>query len=104
MGRLLNALGWWFARQVLNLRYRVRVVAPDSLQTLRGPALIMPNHPGYIDPALVLSHVRLGQPVRPVVRTTMYRRPYLYPLMRLVQALEVPDLSEQSLSRGTGRW
>ncbi len=28
----------------------------------------------------------------------MYRLPYLYPLMRLVQALEVPDLSEQSLS------
>ncbi len=89
--------GGWPAR-FSNLRYRVRVVAPESLRDVRGPALIMPNHPGYIDPALVLSHVHLSQPVRPVVRTTMYRLPYLYPLMRLVQALEVPDLSEQSLS------
>ena len=98
MGRWLNTLGWWLASQILRLRYRVHVVAPESLQDLHGPALIMPNHPGYIDPALVLSHVRLSQPVRPVVRTTMYRLPYLYPLMRLFQALEVPDLSEQSLS------
>ncbi len=50
MGRWLNALGWWLARQILNLRYRVRVVVPESLRDVRGPALIMPNHPGYIDP------------------------------------------------------
>ena len=70
----------------------------DRLRGLRGPALIMPNHPGYIDPPLVLSHLRLRQPVRPVVRTTMYRLPFLYPVMRVINALEVPDLSEQSLS------
>ena len=56
----------------------------------------MPNHPGFIDPPLVLSYVRIGQPVRPVVTASMYRMPVLYPFMRLVGALEVPDLSEQS--------
>ena len=98
MSRLLNAGWWWLVRRVLRLRYRVRVTGHDQLRGLSGPTLIMPNHPGYIDPPLVLSHLCLGQPVRPVVRTTMYRLPFLYPFMRLVHALEVPDLSEQSLS------
>ena len=98
MSRLLNLWWWRLVRIVLRLRYRVRVTGLDQLQGLRGPTLIMPNHPGYIDPPLVLSHVRLAQPVRPVVRTTMYRLPFLYPLMRLIHALEVPDLGEQSLS------
>lgn len=98
MSRLLNVCWWWLVGSILHLRYRVRVTGLEKLQGLSGPTLIMPNHPGYIDPALVLSHVRLRQPVRPVVRTTMYRVPFLYPLMRLIHALEVPDLSEQSLS------
>ena len=56
----------------------------------------MPNHPGYIDPPLVLSHIRLADPIRPTVTAGMYRMGLLYPFMRLVAALEVPDLSEQS--------
>jgi len=96
MLRLVQALFWWFGRCVLRLRYRVRVVGLEKLRGLTGPTLVMPNHPGYIDPPLVLSHVRLGQPIRPVVTASMYRMPILYPFMRLVQALEVPDLTEQS--------
>ncbi len=96
MLRLLQSLFWWFGRCVLWLRYRVRVVGLEKLRGLTGPTLVMPNHPGYIDPPLVLSYVRLGQPIRPVVTASMYRMPVLYPFMRLVQALEVPDLTEQS--------
>jgi len=96
MLRLLQALFWWFGRCSLRLRYSVRVVGLEKLRGLTGPTLVMPNHPGYIDPPLVLTHVRLGQPVRPVVTASMYRRAILYPFMRLVQALEVPDLTEHS--------
>ena len=39
---------------MLSLRYRVRVVGLEKLQGFDGPALILPNHPGYIDPSLVL--------------------------------------------------
>jgi long-chain-fatty-acid--[acyl-carrier-protein] ligase len=56
----------------------------------------MPNHPGLIDPPLVLSNVRIRGGLRPIVTTSMYRKPLLYPLMRLVNAVEVPDLAEQS--------
>lgn len=98
MLRLLQALGWWVTRWLLHRRYAVQVEGLDALRGLSGPTLVLPNHPGYIDPPLVLSHVRLGQAVRPVVTHSMYRNPVLYPFMRLVQALEVPDLSAHSLS------
>lgn len=96
MLRLAQALFWWFGRCLLRLRYSVRVVGLEKLRGLTGPTLVLPNHPGYIDPPLVLTHVRFGQAVRPVVTAGMYRRAILYPFMRLVQALEVPNLTEQS--------
>jgi len=44
----------------------------------------------------VLTEVRLGRPVRPVVYAGMYRRRLFQPFFRLVEALEVPDLAEHS--------
>jgi len=98
MHRFLQRAFWTLARWLLRLRYRVRVTGLESLAELEGPTLVMPNHPGYIDPPLVLSHVRLGGPIRPMVYGGTYRNPVLYPMMRLVDALEVPDLAEQSKS------
>ncbi|MFH1264955.1 MAG: lysophospholipid acyltransferase family protein, partial [Planctomycetota bacterium] len=96
MRQLFRGLLWTFARLVLRLRYRVQVVGLEALGALEGPTLIMPNHPGYIDPPLVLSHVRLGATVRPLVFAGTYRNRALYPIMRAAGALEVPDLGEHS--------
>ncbi len=87
---------WSIIRWMFSLRYRVRVTGLEQLDGLAGPTLVMPNHPGYIDPPLVLSHVRLGRPVRPIVFAGIYRSPLLHPIMRMVNALEVPDLAEHS--------
>jgi len=96
MQRFFQALFWSVARFLAWFRYRVEVSGQEQLHDLRGPTLIMPNHPGYIDPPLVLSHLRLPGGIRPVVMSEMYRNPVLNPMMRLVNALEVPDLSEHS--------
>ncbi len=98
MFHFLQSLFWWFTRAVLRLRYRVEVEGIEKLRSLEGPTLVLPNHPGLIDPPLVLSHVRVKRAIRPVVTASMYRSPALYPIMRLVEALEVPDLGEASLS------
>src|SRR2546428_6065887 len=45
---------WLLARLTLALRYRVRVHGLEQLRDLKGPILILPNHPGMIDPPLVL--------------------------------------------------
>jgi long-chain-fatty-acid--[acyl-carrier-protein] ligase len=80
----------------LHLRYRVRVLGMEKLRELRGPTLVMPNHPAYIDPPLVMAHLGLGGRLRPVVVESMYRNPALYPLMRFVDALEVRELQQHS--------
>ena len=93
MKRLIQAFIWWVTRTLVHRRYRVIVEGLDKIQNLRGPILVMPNHPGYIDPVLILSHIRFGRLLRPVVAETNYRLLFLYPLMRLVDALEVPELT-----------
>ncbi|MFZ5828924.1 MAG: 1-acyl-sn-glycerol-3-phosphate acyltransferase, partial [Planctomycetota bacterium] len=98
MYRLLNLAFWTIVRWLLGLRYRVRVTGLDALRDVKGPTLVMPNHPGYIDPPLVLANVRLGRPVRPMVYAGTFRNPVLYPMMRFVDALEVPDLADHSQS------
>src|SRR5208283_2416003 len=92
----VRACYWMLIRFLTRFRYRVRVEGLEKLRNLRGPTLVMPNHPGLIDPPLVLSNVRIPGGMRPIVTTSMYRKPLLYPLMRLVNAVEVPDLAEQS--------
>ena len=93
---LLRVLFWWLARHASHVRYRVRVVGEDKLREICGPTLVMPNHPAYIDPPLVMAHLRLRGGLRPVVVEEMYRLPVVHALMRLANALEVPSLREQS--------
>lgn len=95
---IIRKLFWFTIRVLLRLRYRVEVIGLDKLKDLKGPTLVMPNHPGYIDPPLVLSHVRLPVSLRPLVYAGTFRNPILYPMMRLADSLEVPDLAEHSRS------
>ena len=96
MKLLLNRLFWTITGMLLRLRYRVTVEGADKLQQLDGPTLVLPNHPAYVDPPLVLSHLRLGRSLRPLVFSGIYRLLPLRPLMAMVDAFEVPDLSAQS--------
>jgi acyl-CoA synthetase (AMP-forming)/AMP-acid ligase II len=96
MKLLLNRLFWTISGILLRLRYRVTVEGAEGLSALEGPTLVLPNHPAYIDPPLVLSHLRLGKALRPLVFSGIYRLLPLRPLMAMVDAFEVPDLSAQS--------
>ena len=97
---VLEKIFWSVVRMILRLRYRVRVDGLDQLRALEGPVLVLPNHPCYIDPPTVLSHLyrAVKFPLRPLVYSGTYRVPFLLPLMKLVRAFEVPDLSAQSQS------
>ena len=41
------------------LRYRVDVAGLEKLRGLRGPTLVLPNHPAYIYPPLLSSRLKL---------------------------------------------
>jgi long-chain-fatty-acid--[acyl-carrier-protein] ligase len=76
----------------------VEIDGLDQLRQIRGPALVLPNHPGHIDPVLVMTQLGGEIPLRPLVVSFMYRPFYLNPLMRFIHALEVPDLVAHSQS------
>jgi long-chain-fatty-acid--[acyl-carrier-protein] ligase len=87
---------WRLVRLLLRLRYRVTTDGMEAVRGLRGPTLVLPNHPAYVDPPTVLAHVPLTAPLRPLVYSGVYRLLPLLPLMKLVRAFEVPELSAQS--------
>lgn len=93
---LINYLFWALSRFFLSFRYRVRMEGTEALKKLTGPTLVLPNHPALIDPPLVSSHIQLHKPLRPLVNSGTYRTKVLWPLMKMVDAFEVPDLTEHS--------
>ncbi|HUB68317.1 MAG TPA: AMP-binding protein [Candidatus Methylacidiphilales bacterium] len=92
----------YIGRSLVWLRYRVKIHGADQLRRLSGPALFLPNHPGYIDPVLVMTQLGAEIPLRPLVVSFMYRPFFLYPLMKFINALEVPDLVQHSQSAREG--
>lgn len=92
----VNRMFWAVCRFILSFRYSVKLSGAEQLRSLRGPTVVLPNHPAYIDPPLVSSHIRLHKPLRPLVFSGTFRLPFVRPLMGMVDAFEVPDLSAHS--------
>ena len=88
-----NATGG-LARFILSLRYRVRVVGLDAVRGREG-VLILPNHPGYTDPPLVLSHLSALAP-RPMLLAPMFESPLVFWIPRALGALKSPCLDQHS--------
>ena len=88
----------YIVRALLWLRYRVEIDGLDHLRQVTGPLLVLPNHPGYADPILVMSQLGGEISLRPLVVSFMYRPIYLRPLMLFINALEVPDMVAHSQS------
>jgi long-chain-fatty-acid--[acyl-carrier-protein] ligase len=104
MLRWLRTALWAVVRLILSLRYRVRVQGLERLHGLKGPVLVLPNHPTYLDPALVLATLWPALRLRPLVYEGVFfdpdyfRSPLSYPLVRLLGAVLVPDLDRPSAS------
>jgi long-chain-fatty-acid--[acyl-carrier-protein] ligase len=89
---------WALARLVLALRYRLTVRGLDQVRGLRGPTLVLPNHPGMIDPPLVTTALWPALKPRPMVYEGNFRNPVLAPVAKLLNAVPVPDLEHASTS------
>ncbi|HEV3238094.1 MAG TPA: AMP-binding protein [Gemmataceae bacterium] len=88
---------WLFARLVLPLRYRLHIKGMDELQNLSGPALIVPSHPAFVDPLLVMMALWPRLRPRPMLYEANFRNPFLRPIMKLINAVQVPDLDQASV-------
>jgi acyl-CoA synthetase (AMP-forming)/AMP-acid ligase II/acyl carrier protein len=96
MMRLFRRVVLLFARTILRLRYRVHIQGLDAVRRLERPLLIMPNHPGYVDPMLMLSFLGPALEPRPMLAEGNFQSPLMRLLMRLLNALRVPDLDQAS--------
>ncbi|CAN5339515.1 hypothetical protein BH10PLA2_BH10PLA2_05090 [soil metagenome] len=94
--QLTRYLVWLLARLVLPLRYRIRVQGAEKLRGLGHPVLSLPNHPGYVDPLIVLMVVWPWLKPRPLLYENYFLNPLLYPFAKLLRAVLVPDLERAS--------
>lgn len=95
ISRIFRAIFWVLARCVFRLRYRVDITGLDAVRDADA-ALIVPNHPAYVDPPLVFSFIASRLDARPMLLGSMLRNPLLGWIPKLLDALEVPDLDTQS--------
>jgi long-chain-fatty-acid--[acyl-carrier-protein] ligase len=117
---------WWLARLILPLRYRIQrqVVSGESLVVSNKdtsatthhsplathpmglgisdfgfqarPVLFLPNHPGYIDPIIMMTLLWPRFRARPLLWEGMFLNPFLYPFLGLIRAVRIPDLRQAS--------
>ena len=95
--QIFRYLLWLLASGLLALRYRIRVQGDKSLHELRGPVLVLPNHPGYVDPIIVYTLLWPILRTRPLLWEGMFLNPVLFPLMKLMRAVRIPDLRHTSV-------
>src|SRR4051794_22303636 len=94
---LLRWFFWMILRLGLAARYRVVVRGRGRLRGLKGALLILPNHPGYIDPFLLFGVLWPRLRMRPLVFSGTFKGLTGRFLVKLANALEVPDLGVASV-------
>jgi long-chain-fatty-acid--[acyl-carrier-protein] ligase len=87
---------WLFSKMVLLLRYRVTVRGWKQIQKLKPPILVLPNHPAFVDPVIVVNYLYRSLNPRPLLFASMFANPVLRPMMKILDALELPDTDKAS--------
>lgn len=87
---------WLLFRFLSWLRYRVRVEGLEKLEGHEGPFLILPNHPAFIDPLLVITLLWPRMKPRPMLLEANFRSIFLRPIMSLLDAIRVPSMESYS--------
>src|ERR1044072_7165302 len=102
MLRWLRSAFWTVTRLILSLRYRVLVHGLEQARRLKRPALILPNHPGYIDPAVVITALWSTLRPRPMIWEGLFFYPdYLRttlstPIVKVLGAVLMRDIERPS--------
>lgn len=89
-----------FMKGLLHLHYDVQTTGEELLHD-GAVHLVMPNHTAYIDPLILFAEV-WSVPIRPLA-DELFMRHWLYGrVLRMADAIEVPDLNKSQMSREEG--
>lgn len=94
---MLFVLRWfacYFFRALVWLRYRVTTRGLEQVRALKGPTLILPNHPALIDPLITMTRTWPAKQPRPMLFVGNFKGLLLRGLMKLLNAAEVPPLDQ----------
>ena len=87
-------------KYLFRLHYSIDVKGEEILRDGKIH-LVLPNHTAYIDPVLLFSEV-WWLPLRPMVDELFMRHWFYGKVVRLADAIEVPDLQKSAMSREEG--
>ena len=94
---LFSTLARFFLRRLRTLLHPAELPhgeeRSNSSRGLTGPTLVLPNHPGYVDPMLLMSMLWPTVRPRPLVAEDTFKNPFFYPVMKLINAISVPDVT-----------
>lgn len=85
-GAWLYGILYLIAYIVLGLLFRLRFSRDPAVRRLKGPILVLSNHPSYIDPALMAIAVWPHR-VHFLTSNTFFRLPLVRPLLRKIEAI-----------------
>ena len=83
-----------------HLHYDIRVTGEELLRNERTH-LVLPNHSAYVDPLLLFSE-EWWLPICPMVDELFMRHWLFGRILRMADAIEVPDLNKSAMSREEG--
>ncbi|MCB1213245.1 MAG: 1-acyl-sn-glycerol-3-phosphate acyltransferase [Chlamydiia bacterium] len=95
--KIVRFLIFVFFKIVLSVRYRVKVkglekLSPENLKS-PGGVLFLPNHSSvFVDPTIITLALFGKFPIRPIIVEYMFYTPIVNRLMRILNALPIPDL------------
>lgn len=96
----------WTIKLALWFRYRIKVkglekLTPENLNR-PGGVLFLPNHTAMgVDPLAIVSRIWNKYPLRPLIVEYMYYAPFIYPVMKYIHGIPVPnnEVSSNSVKR-----
>ena len=81
----------WIVRALLWLRYDITLIGKEKLLQREG-VLILPNHPGELDPVIVFSHLWNPMQPRGMAVEDFYYMPVLHYLMQMLRVIPMPNM------------
>src|SRR5438128_2746458 len=103
MKYLIEMTIYYFMKMVMWFRYRVIVKGLENLDSQKlsksGGVLFLPNHPTvFADPVLITLAIFKKFPIRPMIVEYMYYTPVINRVMKIMNALPVPNFVGSSNS------
>ena len=86
----------FLTRLIVPLRYTIRVHGVEQIRGLKGPVLLLPNHPARIDPVLILATFYGTIRPRTVLYDENFPRFIRSLLVKVLRGVAIPNLSRPS--------